>query len=347
MSGTASGDPVEVSGATSAGAKDGGRVVRPLRFGVQLQAQRATWAELAAAIGAVEELGFDSLWTFDHLLPFAGPDDGPAFETLTTMGAMAVLTSRVRIGVLVNGVLYRDPATLAKSAALVDQISGGRLEFSLGAAWAEREFRAYGLPFPPLAERYERLDEALHIVTSLWSQDRTTFEGRYYRTDDAPCEPKPLQTPHPPIMIGGSGTGSLRIAAKYATSWNGMGSPAKCAERAGVLRGFCDETGRDFGEIELSMHCSVAVAGTREEAREAASRSAAKLGQELESQIDNWLIGTPTEVVEQFRRYLDIGFTHCVIGIGHPFDIAHLRLLRDEVLPALGWAAGHKGAVAP
>src|ERR1035438_5499383 len=146
---------------------------RPLHFGVQLQAQRTSWQDYVAALRSVEELGFDSAWTFDHLLPFSGADDGAAFETLTTLGAMATLTTRVRIGVLVNGVLYRDPATLAKSAALVDQISGGRLEFSLGAAWAEREFRAYGLAFPSLEERYDRLEEALQIVRSLWTEHRT------------------------------------------------------------------------------------------------------------------------------------------------------------------------------
>ena len=233
---------------------------RSLHFGVQLQAQRTSWQDYVAALQSLEELGFDSAWTCDHLLPFSGPDDGPCFDALTTLAAMATLTSRVRIGVLVNGVLYRDPATLAKSAALVDHISGGRLEFSLGAAWAEREFRAYGLPFPSLTERYERLDEALQIVKSLWSEHRTTFVGRHYRVEDAPCEPKPLQQPHPPIMIGGSGLGSLRLAAKYATTWNMQGPPSKFAERAALLRRCCDEVGRDFGEIELSLHPLLALA---------------------------------------------------------------------------------------
>ena len=142
---------------------------RPLRFGILLQAQRTTWDDYLRALHAVEDLGFDTAWTFDHMLPFVGPDDDACFETLTTLAAMAAHTTRVRVGVLVNGVLYRDPATLAKSAAMVDHISGGRLEFSLGAAWARREFVAYGLPFPSITERYERLDEALQIVRSLWS----------------------------------------------------------------------------------------------------------------------------------------------------------------------------------
>ncbi len=164
---------------------------RPLHFGVQLQAQGTTWAEYARGAQAVEELGFGSVWTFDHLLPFVGPDDRPCFETLTTLGAMAVLTSRARIGVLVNGVLYRPPAVLAKAAAQVDEMSGGRLDFSLGAAWAEREFKAYGLDFPPLAERYARLDEALQLVKLLWPRTGP-------RSEDASTKWRtPLAIPNP------------------------------------------------------------------------------------------------------------------------------------------------------
>lgn len=307
---------------------------RPTRFGIQLQAQRTSWPVFTAAVRDVEELGFDTLWTFDHLLPFSGPDDGPAFETLTTLSAMAVLTSRIRIGVLVHGVLYRDPATLAKAAALVDQMSGGRLEFSLGAAWAEREFAAYGIDYPPLAERYERLDEALHIVRSLWSEHRTTFDGRHYRLVDAPCEPKPVQRPHPPIMVGGSGLGSLRMAARHATSWNVQGSPEHCAARAEVLAQLCEEEGRSIDDLELSWHGQVALGATHEAAEDLATSIAAGHGQELGPQRDNWIIGTPDEAAAEFRRFTSVGISHWVIGIGHPFDRSAMAMLHDEVLPA-------------
>ncbi|HVA90961.1 MAG TPA: TIGR03560 family F420-dependent LLM class oxidoreductase, partial [Chloroflexota bacterium] len=198
----------------------------PLRFSVQVQAQHTTWPEYIAAVRAVEEMGYYSVWNFDHLLPPDGADDGACFETWTTSAAMAAATSRIRVGILVNGVLYRDPATLAKSAAMVDQISNGRFEFALGAAWAEREFRAYGLPFPQIGERMDRLEETLRIVTSLWTEPRTTFNGVYYTITNAPCEPKPVQRPYPPILIGGNGARTLRKAARYANEWNGFGSPA-------------------------------------------------------------------------------------------------------------------------
>jgi alkanesulfonate monooxygenase SsuD/methylene tetrahydromethanopterin reductase-like flavin-dependent oxidoreductase (luciferase family) len=187
-------------------------------------------------------------------LPFSGAPDGPCFETWTTLAAMATQTCRIRIDALVNGVIYRDPATLAKSATMVDIMSNGRLEFTLAAAWVEREFRTYGLPFPPLAERLARLDEALTVVRALWTQPRTTYEGRYHAVHDAPLEPKPLQQPHPPIMVGGSGRGTLQVAAKHADAWKGMGSPQYCAGRIALLRAYCAALGRDASTIELSVH---------------------------------------------------------------------------------------------
>ncbi len=309
---------------------------RPLHFGVQLQAQRTSWAEYAAAVQAVEKLGYGSVWTFDHLLPFSGADDGPCFETLTTLSALALLTERVRIGALVNGVLYRGPATLAKAAAQVDEISGGRLDFSLGAAWAEREFKAYGFDFPPLAERNARLDEALEIVKLLWTEPRASFHGRYYRVEDAPCEPKPVQNPHPPITIGGMGLASVRIAAKHANRFNMIGSPEKCADRKEKLQQFCAEIGRDPAEIELSVHPTVAVARSHAEAEALAARIAAKNTVDLEADRASWVIGDPAEVAGCLSRYLDLGISHFVFAVGHPFDMAALRLLREEVLVGLG-----------
>jgi alkanesulfonate monooxygenase SsuD/methylene tetrahydromethanopterin reductase-like flavin-dependent oxidoreductase (luciferase family) len=237
--------------------------------------------------------------------------------------------------VMVNGVLYRHPAVLAKAAAQVDEMSGGRLDFSLGAAWARREFTAYGLGFPPLAERYARLDEALQLVKLLWSQHRTTYTGRFYHADDAPCDPKPVQSPHPPITIGGAGLGSLRIAAAHADRWNLVGPVAKCAERAAKLEQLCADAGRNFDDIELSVHPNIAVAPTGDQAEALARRTAATNSQDLDAQRGNWLIGTPADVVEDLRRYIEVGFNHFVFTIPHPFDLAPLRLLQQEVFSAL------------
>ena len=327
----------------------------PVHFGVQLQAQGTTWPAYAEAVQAVEALGFGSVWTFDHMLPFSGPDNRACFETLTTLSAMAMLTSRARIGVLVNGVLYRDPATLAKAAAQVDNMTGGRLDFSLGAAWAEREFKAYGLAFPPLPERYTRLDEALSVVKLLWSEERANFQGRYYQLDDAPCEPKPVQKPHPPIMIGGSGRGSLRMAAVHADRLNVIGSPGDCAKTAAALEQQCAKAGRDPMEIELSVHPTLALAHTAKEAEDLAALIESRLNGGLPPEVPpslagpetglspqprsvhraNWLVGTPSDVAEGTKRYFDAGISHFVFGLGHPFDLAPLRLFQEEVVPAL------------
>ena len=307
---------------------------RPLRFGVQLQAQRTTWREYVEAVHEVERLGFDTLWNFDHMLPFSGADDDPCFETWTTLAALAAETSRVRIGALVNGVLYRDPATLAKSAAQVDIISGGRLEFSLGAAWAEREFSTYGLPFPPVAERMARLDEALELVTLLWTRQRTTYHGRYYHVENAPLEPKPVQQPHPPIMVGGGGRKTLRIAARHAGVWNGIGSPEFCAERIAVLREECAAIGRDAANIEMSVHPQMTIARQHDEAEAEARAVARSHGRTLESYEGAWLLGTPDEVRAQIQEYIDAGITHWIIAMGPPFDLAALRLFAEEVIPA-------------
>ena len=306
----------------------------PVRFGLQLQGQRTTWSDYLAAAHQVEALGFDSLWTFDHLLPFSGPDDGPAFETLTTLGALALATTRVRLGTLVNGVLYRDPVTLAKASALVDVISGGRLEFTLGAAWAEREFRAYGRPFPPLHERLERLDEALTLITALWTQPRTTYEGRYYRVHDAPCAPKPVQRPHPPIMLGGNGRGTLRLTAKHADAWNGQGSVETCAARIAVLHEECRAVGRDPAEIALTVHPSLAIAPTHAAAEAQGQAIARSHGQRFDEVRERYLLGTPEEVRAQVQRYVNLGMRHVIIGVAVPLDQASLRLFAEEVLPA-------------
>jgi alkanesulfonate monooxygenase SsuD/methylene tetrahydromethanopterin reductase-like flavin-dependent oxidoreductase (luciferase family) len=300
-----------------------------------MQGQRTGWADYLGAVRAVEALGYGSIWTFDHLLPFSGDVDGPCFETLTTLGALAVATSTVRLGALVNGVVYRHPAILAKAAAQVDQMTGGRLEFSLGAGWAAKEFRTYGLEFPSLAERYARVEETMQLVKLLWSEPRSTFHGQYYHVDDAPCEPKPVQRPHPPITVGGTGLGALRVAARHADRLNVIASPEKCAELITVLGGMRQELERNCDDIEYSVHTTLALASTRDAAEGYANSVAASHGVELATLRDTWLIGDPAAVTDRLRKYLDMGISHFIFAVGHPFDLTPLRLFQEMVVPAL------------
>jgi F420-dependent oxidoreductase-like protein len=228
-----------------------------MRFGIKLMPQHCTWDELLAVWRATDEHEvFDSAWTFDHFYPIYGDWQGPCLEAWTTLAALAQATSRVRVGCMVNGVVYRHPAVLANMAAALDIISGGRLELGLGAGWNERETAAYGIELGTLTERFDRFEEACEVVTSLLRDERTDFDGRYYTLTDARCEPKGPQRPHPPICIGGGGEKrTLPIAARYAQHWNFPGgAPADFARKRDVLHEHCAAIGRDPAEITTSTH---------------------------------------------------------------------------------------------
>jgi F420-dependent oxidoreductase-like protein len=212
---------------------------------------------------AADQAGFDHLWIMDHFMPLVrsatgwyqfAPTDS-VFEAWTTLAAMAEVTKRIRIGINVTGNLYRYPAVLAKTAATVDHVSGGRLEFGIGASWAEFEFTSLGIPFPAARERMDRLEEACAVLKLLWTSGVADYEGRHYQLRGAISEPKPVQRPHPPIWIGGSGEKRLlRIAAQHADVWNIVGgAPDEAARLSNVLDAHCDEVGRDPGEIRRSI----------------------------------------------------------------------------------------------
>jgi F420-dependent oxidoreductase-like protein len=228
-------------------------VTHPLRFGLKLSGQDTTVEELRAIWRIADEGGFDHVWDFDHLAAIGGDDpDRPIFEGWTLQAAMAEATQRVRIGCMVTGNTYRNPALLAKSAVTVDHLSGGRLEFGIGAAWAQVEHEMYG--FDGLDHRVGRLSESLRIIRSLWTEERTNFDGRYYKFKDAIGNPKPVQKPHPPIWIGASGPSTIRLAARHADVWNlGGGEPARVKELIGMMDEACGEVGREPSAIRRSI----------------------------------------------------------------------------------------------
>jgi F420-dependent oxidoreductase-like protein len=228
-------------------------MTHPLRFGLKLSGQDTTIDALRAVWRIADESGFDHVWDFDHLASIGGGGpDRPVYEGWTLQAAMAEATRRVRIGCLVTGNTYRNPALLAKSAVTVDHLSGGRLEFGIGAAWAEIEHEMFG--FEGLDHRVGRLSESLQIIKSLWTEERTNFDGRYYHFKDAIANPKPIQKLYPPIWIGASGATTLRLVARHADVWNiAGGDPGRVKELTPMLDEACGAVGRDPAEIRRSI----------------------------------------------------------------------------------------------
>jgi F420-dependent oxidoreductase-like protein len=228
-----------------------------MRFAIKTAPQHTTWADMLAVFREADSIDlFESGWTFDHFYPIRGDTDGPCLEGWVTLTALAQATSRLRLGVLVTGIHYRHPAVLANMAATLDIVSGGRLEIGIGAGWNEQESSAYGITLGSPRERSDRFEEACQVIVSLLSSESTDFDGRHYVLKGARCEPKPVQRPHPPICIGGSGEKrTLRTAARFAQHWNYVGGTVDDFRRKlGVLERHCAEVGRDRGEITVSTH---------------------------------------------------------------------------------------------
>lgn len=229
-----------------------------IRIGLKLAPQHTTIGELRAVWRVADEAGFDHVWNFDHFAPIRGELTGDILEAWSLLGAMAEATSRVRIGCMVTGNTYRHPGVLAKTAVTVDHLSGGRLEFGLGAAWAEVEHTMLGLEFGTVGERTARLEEACRIVKALWTEDRVDFAGEHYRLEDAVASPKPVQEPYPPIWIGGTGERkTLRVVAEHADVWNCFELEVEEAQRLqGVLDSHCAAVGRDRSAVRRSLQLS-------------------------------------------------------------------------------------------
>jgi F420-dependent oxidoreductase-like protein len=222
-------------------------------IGLKLSPQLVTIEQLRGVWQVADEAGFDHVWAFDHFNPIFADVAGDIYEGMTLLAAMAEATSRVRIGLMVAGNTYRHPAVMAKMATTIDHLSGGRLEFGLGAAWAEIEHTMLDIPFPPVGQRIRRLGEALTVIRALWTEDVASFEGRYYNLREAVSNPKPVQQPYPPIWIGGSGEKlTLRVVAEHADVWNVMGSVEECVRKRGVLDAHCADVGRDPAAIKGS-----------------------------------------------------------------------------------------------
>jgi F420-dependent oxidoreductase-like protein len=231
-----------------------------MRFAFKTANQSTTWADVLAVWKEADQIElFESGWNFDHFYPIDGNTDGPCLEGWMMLAGLAQATERLRMGTLVTGIHYRNPAVLANMVSTLDIMSGGRLELGIGAGWNEQESGAYGIPLGTPGERSDRFEEACEILVSLLSQETTTYAGTHYQMTDARNDPKGPQQPHPPICIGGSGEKrTLRTAARFAQHWNFMGgTPEAFAHKRDILHQHCQDVGRDPSEIMLSSHVQI------------------------------------------------------------------------------------------
>jgi F420-dependent oxidoreductase-like protein len=282
------------------------RSSQAIGVGLKLAPMHCTIEELRGVWKVADESGFDHLWVFDHFNPIAGEASGVAWEGWMLLAAMAEATERVRIGVMVTGNTYRSPAVLAKMAVTVDHLSGGRLEFGIGAGWAEVEHRMLGLELPPAGERIRRLGEACELIKKLWTEEEAVHHGAAYRLENAVQNPKPLQKPHPPIWIGGAGEQrTLRVVAQHADVWNLAGSDlAEAVRKSKVLDGHCQQVGRDPGAVRRSVQLRVET-----------------------DQLDR--------SIAEAEAFVRAGFSELVLAVTPPNPVARAETVAREMLPRL------------
>jgi F420-dependent oxidoreductase-like protein len=274
-----------------------------MRFGLFTSMGGQTWAGVLDLWRHLETTGWDIACVTDHFLPNTKEREGAMLESWSTLSALSALVPRMRVGTIVLGNTYRHPAVVAKMAAQVDIISGGRLLLGLGAGWQQNEHEAYGIPFYTLGERLARLDEACQVMTSLWTERRSNFKGRYYQLSDAPLDPKPMQAPRPELMIGGGGERvTLRIAAKHADHSNIWGGPQVLAKKRVILDEHCAAVGRDPKTITRSANMALLITDKKEEVDRLAETIATRMGRHAADARDTCLAGTPDQIRDQLHQ---------------------------------------------
>jgi F420-dependent oxidoreductase-like protein len=282
--------------------------MRPMRYGFKTAQQHSTWEEILAVWREADDIPvFEHGWLFDHLNPIDNDEGiGPCFEGWTMLTALAAHTKRVRLGLMTGCNTYRDPALHAQIAATADVISGGRIDFGDGAGWNEYEHRSRNIELPKPGKRLKMLEEAIEITKALWTQEAVDYDGKHYQLHDARLEPKPVQKPHPPVLIGGSGEQvTLKIVARHADIWNYAGGDIETfRHKVEVLKGHCETVGRDFDEIELSAQRRIDF-------------------DDLDASIAD------------AQAFIDAGVTHMVFYLTPPYKTGMVTRLAEEAIPRL------------
>jgi len=292
-----------------------------IRFGAQLWSQQTTFADFRDAALAAEAAGWDSVWTWDHLMAIFGPWEQPILEGWTTLAAVGAVSRRIRLGLMVGANTFRNPGLTAKLATTLDNVSEGRAVLGIGGAWFEREHEAFGIPDwgTGFGDRLDRLDEAVMLIRRLLDGERFSHVGHYYQMADALCAPRPVQ-PHLPILVGGSGPRkTLRTVALRADAWNTSGSLDEVRDRLVILDEHCLDVGRNRAEIELTISFAIVIRDDPAAARSAyeatlAANGVADMGGAIE------LLGPPELVADAIRPYRDLGFRTVIVRLPAPYD---------------------------
>lgn len=288
---------------------------------------------LKTLISKAENADFDSFWVMDHFhqIRFVGNPEEPMLESWTTISALAGMTTRIKLGTLVSGIVYRHPSILAKIGATLDVLSKGRLFMGIGAAWNQEESFAYGIPFPSTMERLLRLEEVIQILRKMWTQSTTTFNGRYYQIKDAYCNPHPLQKPHPPIMVGGGGErNTLKIVAKYADACNLFGSIETIRRKLNILNEHCKSVRRDYDSILKTKLGIVLI----DNDHEALIKKVNELFRGMpKEQIREFVIyGTEEDVLREIISFEDAGIQYFIVDLDPSREVEQLELFANKIM---------------
>ena len=311
-----------------------------LRFGCRLHLYVDDFDIIRNFVQECERLNFNAVWVNDHLIPPSGLVEQPFFEGWTLLSALAPLTHNIRLGTLVVCNSFRLPSVLAKMGATLDVISNGRLIFGIGAGWMEKEYRMFGFPYHPHAVRIQQLAEAIQIIKKMWLEDKPSFKGQYYSIKEAICSPKPVQKPHPPIVVGGTGDRILKIVAEYADICNfGPGiNPEQYRERLRVLENHSKSIGRNPDDIKKSHVADVIIAKTHQELEELIRRRASIRNisvEEYKKRLDSSICGTPDECVEKINAYTHLGVSEFILVFLDMKRLEDLKLFAEAVRPSL------------
>ncbi|MGQ0630855.1 MAG: TIGR03560 family F420-dependent LLM class oxidoreductase [Sporichthyaceae bacterium] len=292
----------------------------------------AKWAKAVEVAVLAEELGYDSLWVYDHFHNVPKPAEEAMFECWTTMAAISQRTSRIMLGQMVGCAPYRNPALLAKITSNIDVMSGGRLIWGIGAGWYRNEFAGYGYEFASAADRIRVMRETVEIVTGMWREPSFSYSGRHFTLDKGQCDPKPLQSPRPQVLIGGGGEQlTLRVVARLADASNFGGKPHEFAAKCEILKEHCRVVGRDYDEIAKTWSPEVFIREDESEIVAGGSRS--RFGEDFESWRAGNLVGTPEQVAEKVTTYAELGCTGFYPWCADYPDTQTLRLFAERVIP--------------